>query len=483
MARSVRSTIRRKLTGLVSDVPYWYTRFASPRINDAGQVMGKLGQRIFQRSRLVDRFSGAIHLLQSVYPNEIPSAAVFISQCRRTNRLAVAVDVGRHGQALRREAGERERDAGDKRGRPAVAQLDHDPAIAVAADDRIVLHDPLKGASEWATIHNDGCRVTAVGLASLEGRPVVVAALVVVAAGSGFTVFMTESWQLVLCWGVLVGLGTGSMALALVVPVVAILGYLVVKAWPALTPAFLLQNPMNRMTAGGIWAPLIGTFFLVLTSLMLSAPIGILAGVYLNEYARDNWMTRIINLAVVNLAGVPSIVHGLFGVAAFVYCAGMGRSLLAAACTVAVMTLPVIIASTKEALASVPMAFREACWNMGATRWQTIRTIVLPNSISGVLTGVILQVARSAGETAPVLFTGAVFFVPIADAGWRSFIPYGPGDRFMALSYHLWTVSTQVQEVPAGIQYGTAVVLIALVLVVNSISIGLRVYFRSRKRW
>jgi phosphate transport system permease protein len=147
------------------------------------------------------------------------------------------------------------------------------------------------------------------------------------------------------------------------------------------------------------------------------------------------------------------------------------------------MTLPVIIASTKEALAAVPMAFREACWNMGATRWQTIRTIVLPNAISGILTGVILQVSRAAGETAPILFTGAVFFVPIANTGVESILPYGPGSRFMALSYHLWTVSTQVQDVPEGIQYGTAVVLIGLVLFVNSLSIGLRIYLRSRKKW
>lgn len=274
-----------------------------------------------------------------------------------------------------------------------------------------------------------------------------------------------------------------AMAIALVLPVVAILGYLVIQAWPALTPSFLLQNPMNRMTAGGVWAPLVGTFFLVLGSLLIAAPTGVLAGVYLNEYARDNWATRIINLAVVNLAGVPSIVHGLFGVGAFVYFAHMGRSLLAAACTVAVMTLPVIITSTREALKAVPMSFREACWNMGASRWQTIRTIVLPNSISGILTGVILQVARAAGETAPILFTGAVFFVPVAESGFRAFIPYGAGDRFMALSYHLWTVSTQVQGVAPAVQYGTAVVLIGLVLVVNSLSIGLRMYLRSRKKW
>jgi phosphate transport system permease protein len=274
-----------------------------------------------------------------------------------------------------------------------------------------------------------------------------------------------------------------AMTLVLIVPLVVVLSLLVVKAWPALTPAFLWENPKDYMTAGGIWAPLVGTFFLVFGSLLVAAPVGVLAGVYLNEYARDNWITRIVNLAVVNLAGVPSIVHALFGVGAFVLFAGMGRSLMAASCTLAVMTLPVIITSTREALGAVPMAFREACWNLGASRWQTIRTIVLPNSISGILTGVILQVSRAAGETAPILFTGAVFFVPVADRGWEAFFPYGPGDRCMALSMHLFTLVTQVRGVPEEIQYATAVVLIALVLAVNSLSIALRGYLRSRKRW
>jgi len=157
--------------------------------------------------------------------------------------------------------------------------------------------------------------------------------------------------------------------------------------------------------------------------------------------------------------------------------------LLAASCTVAVMTLPVIITSTREALASVPMAFREACWNLGASRWQTIRTIVLPNSISGILTGVILQVSRAAGETAPILFTGAVFFTPIADQGWASWFPYSLRRPFMALSMHLFTLMTQVRGVSDELQYGTAVVLIVLVLAVNSLSIGLRTVLRSRKRW
>jgi len=274
-----------------------------------------------------------------------------------------------------------------------------------------------------------------------------------------------------------------AITLTLVVPVAAILGYLLVKALPVLSFSFLFDNPANRMTAGGIWAPLVGTFFLVLISLSAAAPIGILAGVYLNEYARDNWATRSVNLAVMNLAGVPSIVHGLFGVGAFVFFAGMGRSLLAASCTLAVMTLPVIITSTREALAAVPMAFREACWNMGATRWQTIRTIVLPNSISGILTGVILQVSRAAGETAPILLTGAVFFTPVADHGFRSFFPYGLDDRCMALSMHLFTLATQVRGVSDEYLYGTAVVLVGLVLLVNSTSIVLRGYLRSRKKW
>ena len=249
-----------------------------------------------------------------------------------------------------------------------------------------------------------------------------------------------------------------AMTLVLVAPLVGILAILLIKAWPALSLAFLLENPKQYMTQGGIWAPLVGTFFLVLGSLLAAAPVGVLAGVYLNEYARDNWLTRIINLAVVNLAGVPSIVHALFGVGAFVLAANMGRSLMAACCTLAVMTLPVIITSTREALASVPMSFREACWNLGATRWQTIRTIVLPNSISGILTGVILQVSRAAGETAPILFTGAVFFVPVADHGWSRSSPTGRATA-------AWPSDAPVhaRDAVAGVadetQYGTAVVL------------------------
>ena len=191
------------------------------------------------------------------------------------------------------------------------------------------------------------------------------------------------------------------MAAAMIVPLVLIVGYLVYVAWPSLGWEFIVDVPRRGMTEGGIWPAFVGTLYLVGISLLVSAPIGVLAAVYLNEYAKDNWFNRVMHLAVINLAGVPSIVHALFGLGAFVYAARLGYSILSASLTLAIMTLPVIIASTREALASVPMAFREACWNVGATRWQTIRAVVLPNSISGILTGVILQVSRAAGETAP----------------------------------------------------------------------------------
>ena len=272
----------------------------------------------------------------------------------------------------------------------------------------------------------------------------------------------------------------GAMVAALVVPLFLIIGYLVKEAWPLLSLDFLFTNPSGGMRHGGIWSALLGTLYLVTLSLLIAAPIGVLAAVYLNEYAKDNWLTRIINLAVVNLAGVPSIVHALFGLGAFVIFAGIGRSILAASLTLAIMTLPVIIASTKEALASVPISFREACWNVGASRWQTIRGIVLPNSISGILTGVILQVSRTAGETAPVMFTGAVFFKKIQEGNPFA---YSIWDQCMALSMHLFTITTQVTDAPHALPFATAVVLLGTVLTVNAVSIGLRLYLRSRKKW
>ncbi|HOT01295.1 MAG TPA: phosphate ABC transporter permease PstA, partial [Acidobacteriota bacterium] len=270
-----------------------------------------------------------------------------------------------------------------------------------------------------------------------------------------------------------------AMAVLMVLPLLSIISHLIVQAWPALSWEFLVDVPRRGMTEGGIWPALVGTVYLVVISLAVSAPIGVLAAIYLNEYARDNWFTRAINLAVISLAGVPSIVHALFGLGAFVYAARFGYSILAASLTLAIMTLPVIIASTREALAAVPTAFREACWNVGATRWQTIRAIVLPNSISGILTGVILQVSRAAGETAPILFTGAVFFKAVQRG---DLFPYRLTDQCMALSMHLYTVSTQVPNVREAIPWATAVVLLGAVLAVNAAAIALRVWLRNRKR-
>ena len=265
------------------------------------------------------------------------------------------------------------------------------------------------------------------------------------------------------------------MVLLLVLPVLVILGTLIVKGGSIISFEFLFTSPTDGMTAGGILPALIGTVWLVSVALLVSVPLGVAAAVYLNEYAGDNWFTRVINLAIINLAGVPSIVHALFGVGAFVIFFGFGTSILAASLTLAIMTLPVVIVATRESQAAVPMAFREACWNMGATRWQTIRRIVLPNAVSGILTGVILEVSRTTGETAPIMFTGAAFFLP--------FLPESVFDQTMALSLHLFVVSTQVPGVPDALPYGVALVLVALVLIMNSLSIAFRMYLRGKKKW
>ncbi len=265
------------------------------------------------------------------------------------------------------------------------------------------------------------------------------------------------------------------MTVLLIVPVVVILSVLIWKGGPIISIDFLFTEPKNGMTAGGIFPALVGTVWLVAVALLASVPVGVAAALYLSEYAPDNWLTRLINLAIINLAGVPSIVHALFGVGAFVLFFKFGTSILAASLTLAVMTLPVVIVATRESLQAVPMAFREACWNMGATRWQTIRKVVLPNSISGILTGVILEVSRTTGETAPIMFTGAAFFLP--------FLPQSVYDQTMAMSLHLFVISTQVPGVPEAMPYGVALVLIAMVLSMNAVSIGFRTYLRGKKKW
>jgi len=265
------------------------------------------------------------------------------------------------------------------------------------------------------------------------------------------------------------------MTLLLITPVMLILGTLIVKGGSVISIDFLFTSPTDGMTAGGLFPALFGTVWLVAVALLISVPLGIAAAIYLSEYAGENWFTRIINLAIINLAGVPSIVHALFGVGAFVLFFKFGTSILAASLTLAIMTLPVVIVATRESLAAVPHAFREACWNMGATRWQTIRRVVLPNAVSGILTGVILEVSRTAGETAPIMFTGAVFFTP--------FLPQSIFDQTMAMSLHLFVVSTQVPGVPEDLPYGVALVLIAMVLLMNSISIAFRTWLRGKKKW
>jgi len=257
-----------------------------------------------------------------------------------------------------------------------------------------------------------------------------------------------------------------AMAVLMVLPLLAIISHLIVQAWPALSWEFLVDVPRRGMTEGGIWPALVGTVYLVVISLAVSAPIGVLAAIYLNEYARDNWFTRAINLAVISLAGVPSIVHALFGLGAFVYAARFGYSILAASLTLAIMTLPVIIASTREALAAVPAAFREACWNVGATRWQTIRSIVLPNSISGILTGVILAVSRALGETAPLVVVGASTFIVID--------PEGPFSKFTTLPIQIYQWTSRPQAEFQHLAAAAILVLLVLLIIMNATAVLLR---------
>jgi phosphate transport system permease protein len=265
------------------------------------------------------------------------------------------------------------------------------------------------------------------------------------------------------------------MTLFLIIPVLTILATLVVKGSSVISIDFLFTNPTEGMTAGGIFPALLGTVFLVAVDLVIAIPIGISAAIYLSEYAGNNWLTRVINLAIINLAGVPSIVHALFGLGAFVLFFGFGTSILAASLTLAIMTLPLVIVASKESMQAVPQAFREASWNMGATRWQTIRRVVLPNAIPGILTGLILEISRTAGETAPIMFTGAVFFTP--------FLPQSIFDQTMAMPLHLFVVATQVPGVPEDLPYGVALMLIALVLFMNALSIAFRAWLRGKKKW
>lgn len=270
-------------------------------------------------------------------------------------------------------------------------------------------------------------------------------------------------------------LALGTLTILLAAPTLIVLAVLVYRGAPALSLDFLLSPPRAGMTAGGIFPAIVGTFYLVGLSLLVSVPLGVVGAVYLTEYARPGRLLDFVHLAIVNLAGVPSIVHALFGVGAFVVFMRLGTSILAASLTLAVMNLPIVIAATRESLLAVPYSFRQASWALGASRAQTVWHIVLPNALPGILTGVVFAVSRAAGETAPILFTGVAFYLPS--------LPNNVFDQCMALSMHLFTITTQVVGVPESYPAATALVLIALVLSANAISVVLRSRHRKNRRW
>jgi phosphate transport system permease protein len=270
------------------------------------------------------------------------------------------------------------------------------------------------------------------------------------------------------------GLLTAVMAFT-VLAIMAIITFIFANGLRAITPEFLFSMPSNGMREGGIWPAIVGTVYLTIGTAVIAVPVGLLAAIYLSEYAADSPFTRTIRIAIINLAGIPSVVYGLFGLALFVLFLGFGSSILASCLTLAIMTLPVIISTAEEALRSVPQAFRVVSISMGGTRWQTIRRVVLPQALPGILTGVILGLERAAGETAPILFTGASFFLP--------HLPQSIFDETMALPYHLFVISTQVPGMPVRIQYGTALVLLFFVLVMNLTATFIRSYFRRRRQW
>ena len=264
-----------------------------------------------------------------------------------------------------------------------------------------------------------------------------------------------------------------AATLVVVIPVLLIIWLIISKGWSALSLEFLFTMPRNGMRAGGIFPAIVGTFYLVITSIAFSLPIGVMAAIYLSEYAKDNLLTRIINLAIINLAGVSSVVFGLFGLSLFVVFLKFGVSIISGALTLGIMTLPVIITTAREALRAVPKSYREVSFSLGASRWQTIRHSVLPHALPGILTGAILSIGRVAGETAPILFTVAAFYLPK--------LPHSLGDQVMALPYHLYIMTTQIPGIPENYRYGTALVLVGLVLIMNIAAVVIRSKFRKKK--
>jgi len=263
--------------------------------------------------------------------------------------------------------------------------------------------------------------------------------------------------------------------LLVVLPILLVIGMIVARGLSAISWEFLTAMPRSGMREGGILPAILGTLLLTVGTALVAIPVGVGGAIYLSEYAADNWLTRVIRLAIVNLAGIPSVVYGLFGLALFVLFLGLGTSILAGSLTLAIMTLPIIISTAEEALRAVPVEFRTVSASLGGTRWQGIRYVVLPQALPGMVTGVILGLLRAAGETAPILFTVAVFFLPR--------LPRSVFDQTMALPYHLYVISTQVPGMPQEIQYGTALVLLVLVLSLSAMATLVRRHFRRGRQW
>jgi phosphate transport system permease protein len=266
-----------------------------------------------------------------------------------------------------------------------------------------------------------------------------------------------------------------TVAFVVVIPIILVILYVFWLGLPALTWTFLTQPPSNGMTEGGIMPAIVGTLVLTIGTAIVCMPLAIAAAIYLAEYAKDNRLTRTIRLAIVNLAGIPSIVYGLFGLGAFVLFMGFGTSIIAGSLTLGIMTMPVVISTAEEAILSVPQQFRTVSLSLGASRWQTIRHQVLPHAVPGIITGVILGLGRAAGETAPILFTVAAFYLPN--------LPRSIFDQTMALPYHLYVISTQVPGMPLRLQYGTALVLLLLVLTLTLVASLVRTIMRQRREW
>jgi phosphate transport system permease protein len=266
-----------------------------------------------------------------------------------------------------------------------------------------------------------------------------------------------------------------AVAAVVIIPIFLVILFIFINGIQVINWEFLTQAPRSGMTEGGIWPAMLGTILLTIGTAIVVMPFGIGAAIYLAEYAGDNWFTRAIHMAIVNLAGIPSIVYGLFGLGAFVLFFNMGTSIIAGALTLGLMTLPIIISTSEEAILSVPQEFRIVSRSLGATRWQTVRYQVLPNALPGIITGVILGLVRAAGETAPILFTVAAFYVPE--------LPKSLFDQTMALPYHLYVISTQVPGMPLEIQYGTALVLLVMVLSFTVVAALIRSLMRRQREW